>query len=381
MDSLNTFAAAKLAELESKHLRRRLAEDERHDQVRVRRNGRDLISFSCNDYLNLSHDPRVKQAAADAIMAYGAGAGASRLVTGNHPLVRALEERLARFKRTESACVFGAGYLANTGIIPSLVKAGDVLFVDALAHACIWAGAKLSGAELRVFTHNDANTLAAMLAHERGRFEHALVVTDGVFSMDGDLAPLDALSKLCAACDAWLMTDDAHGLGVVGGGRGAAHAFAGVDVPLQMGTLSKAAGSFGGYLCASAPVIDLIKNRARSFVYSTGLPPACAGAAIKALEIIESEPERVAKPLAKARRFTRALNLPEAQSAVVPLILGAPERALAAAKQLEDQGFLVVAIRPPTVPEGQARLRFAFTAEHADADIDRLAEAVREIMA
>jgi 8-amino-7-oxononanoate synthase len=206
-------------------------------------------------------------------------------------------------------------------------------------------------------------------------------MTDGVFSMDGDLAPLDRLSRVCDANDAWLMVDDAHGLGVVGGGRGSAHAFEGADVPLAMGTLSKAAGSFGGYICASNPVIELFKTRARSLVYSTGLPPASAGAALAALEIMEQEPERIALPIANARRFTRALNLPEAQSAIVPVVLGGAERALKAAETLEAAGFLVVPIRPPTVPEGSARLRVAFTAGHAHGDIDRLAEHVHELLA
>lgn len=377
MTSLDAFAAAKLADLEARSLRRTLHEDRRIDGLWIERGGKRLLSFSCNDYLNLSHHPAVKQAAAAAALEYGAGAGASRLVTGNHPLLGALEAKLAAFKRTEAACVFGAGYLANAGITPSLVGKADVIFIDKLAHACLWAGAQLSGATLHPFRHNDTSHLADLLASERARHPHALVLTDGVFSMDGDLAPIDRLSALCASHDAWLLVDDAHGLGVVGEGRGAAHAFAGVSPPLQMGTLSKAAGSFGGYLCASAAVIDLIKTRARTLIYATGLPPASAAAGLAALDIIERDAVLVAAPIAKARRFARALNLPEPQSAIVPLILGAPERALAASGALEKQGFLVVPIRPPTVPENTARLRFAFTAGHADADIDRLADAVR----
>ena len=198
--------------------------------------------------------------------------------------------------------------------------------------------------------------------------------------MDGDRAPLAELAALCASFDAWLMSDDAHGLGVIGEGRGAVAAAGDPPVPLQMGTLSKAVGAYGGYLCASKPVIDLIKTRARTLVYSTALPPAAAGAALAALDIIESEPDLVARPLAKARAFAAALGLPEPQSAIVPVILGAPEAALAASRQLAEQGFLVIAIRPPTVPAGTARLRFAFTALHADADVARAAEAVRAIL-
>jgi 8-amino-7-oxononanoate synthase len=199
-----------------------------------------------------------------------------------------------------------------------------------------------------------------------------------VFSMDGDLAPLAELGRIAAEYDAWLMTDDAHGIGVVGNGRGST--FAGdvpADVPLQMGTLSKAIGCYGGYLCASAPVIELIRNRARTFVYSTGLPPPVVAAAIAALDLIESDPAWAALPLGKARAFTARAGLPEAASPIVPVLIGAPGDALAAARLLEAEGFLTVAIRPPTVPDGTARLRFAFTALHDDADVERLADLVR----
>ena len=207
-----------------------------------------------------------------------------------------------------------------------------------------------------------------------------MIATDGVFSMDGDLAPLDQISALAQAHDAWLLVDDAHGLGVVGEGRGAAAMFPGAKVDLAMGTFSKALGGYGAYVCASQPVIDLLKTRSRTLVYTTGLPPANAAAALAALDVIASDPDLVAAPLAKARRFTRAVNLPDATSAVVPILMGEADRTLAAARDLEAQGFLAVAIRPPTVPEGTARLRLAFTAAHPDAEIDRLAAAVRLVM-
>jgi 8-amino-7-oxononanoate synthase len=246
-----------------------------------------------------------------------------------------------------------------------------------LAHACIWAGARLSGAEVIAFRHNDVAHLADLLSARRGDVRRVLVATDGVFSMDGDLAPLGALSDACLAYDAWLMSDDAHGIGVLGGGRGSAAEFPGAVIPLQMGTLSKAIGGYGAYLCASKPVVDLLKTRARTLVYSTAPPPASIAAAIAALDIIESSPELVAAPLAKARAFTRALNLPEAQSPIVPVIIGEATAALEASRALEDQGFLVVAIRPPTVPAGTARLRVAFSSGHPAAEVARLAEAVR----
>ena len=378
MRSLEDFATEKLAGLGAKRLRRSLAETVRTDGLWVERNGRRLLSFSCNDYLNLTHHPAVKAASIGAVETCGAGAGASRLVTGNYPLLEQLEKRLARLKGTDAACVFGSGYLANLGIIPSLVGPGDLVAVDELAHACIRAGAKLSGAAIAVFRHNDVAHLEELLRERRDAHRHALVATDGVFSMDGDLAPLDALSDLCRAWDAWLLSDDAHGLGVVGGGRGAVRAFGGrAEVPLQMGTLSKAAGAYGGYLCASRAVIDLIKTRARTLIYSTGLPPAAAAAALAALDLIEADATLTAAPLAKALLFTRLGGVPEAASAVVPVLIGEAGAALDASRLLEAEGFLVVAIRPPTVPEGTARLRLAFTAGHSDAEIARLADLVR----
>jgi 8-amino-7-oxononanoate synthase len=379
-DTLTAFAEAKLARLDEQRLRRFLIPTQRLDGVEVERGGRRLVSFSCNDYLGLSQHPQVKAAAIDAVERYGAGAGASRLVTGEHPLFAALEARLAALKGAKAACVFGSGYLANLGIIPTFVGPGDLILVDALAHACIWAGAKLSGAKTLAFRHVDPDDLAAKLAAHRGEAERALVATDGVFSMDGDLAPLEALSQLCRKHDAWLLVDDAHGLGVVGEGAGAHRLFPNAHIDLAMGTLSKAVGGYGAYVCASAPAIDLIKSRARTLVYTTGLPPANAAAALAALDVMAAEPERVAAPLGHARRFTEALGLPLAQSAVVPVVLGEPETALAAAADLEAQGLLVVPIRPPTVPAGTARLRLAFCALHSAGQVDRLIEAVRPLL-
>src|ERR1700732_2538515 len=273
MRSLEEFAADKLAALERAQLRRTPAVTARTG-IWVERDGRRLLSFSCNDYLNFSQHPQIIAAAIDAIKRYGVGAGASRLVTGNHPLYDELEARLARLKGTAAACVFGSGYLANTGIVPALVGGGDLVAIDELAHACLFAGARLSGATVVPFPHNDVDGLRALLADRRAGHAKAMILTDGVFSMDGDLAPLVELGRLAGDYDAWLMADDAHGIGVVGNGRGSTFAAdIPADVPLQMGTLSKAVGVYGGYLCASAPVIAFIKNRARTLVYSTGLPP------------------------------------------------------------------------------------------------------------
>lgn len=379
MHSLDAFAQDKLDDLKRRHLYRALNETVREDGIWIERNGRKLLSFSCNDYLNLTQHPAVKQAAISAIEEYGAGSGASRLVTGNHPLYAKLESRLARFKRAEAACVFGSGYLANAGIIPVLVGRNGLVVVDELSHACIYAGTHLSRGTVITFRHNDVTHARELLATHRGSYNHAMIVTDGVFSMDGDLAPLPELVALAENYDTWVMSDDAHGLGVVGGGRGSS--FVGnsdIPVPLQMGTLSKAIGSYGGYLCASAPVIELMRNRARTLIYSTGLPPACVGAAIAALDLIEREPSYAAEPVRKAKAFTQRAGLPDAQSPIVPIVIGDEEIALRKSRLLEDEGFLAVAIRPPTVKPGTARLRLTFTAQHPDDQVERLADFVRE---
>ena len=378
MRSLDLFARDKLAERERDNLRRSIVETESGDGVHVVRNGRALLSFCSNDYLNLSQHPAVKRAAAAAAESYGAGAGASRLVTGSHPLYAELESRLAKLKGAEAACVFGSGYLANAGIVPALVGPGDLILIDELAHSSMHTGARLSGAAIMAFRHNDTAHLRALLEAERARFRHALIMTEGVFSMDGDLAPLPELAEIASRTDAWLMSDDAHGIGVLGQGRGSAYATnPPAEIPLQMGTLSKAIGSYGGYLCGSRALIDLMHNRARTLVYSTGLPPAALGAAIAALDIIESDPGLAALPLQKARAFTRAANLPAADSAIVPVTIGDADAALRASALLEDEGFLVIAIRPPTVPEGTARLRVTFNAAQPDEAIERLAGLIR----
>jgi 8-amino-7-oxononanoate synthase len=374
LSSLDAFAAEKLARLAKRSLLRTLVETTRTGSIWAVRGGRRLLSFSCNDYLNLSQHPAVKAAAIAAIEQYGVGSGASRLVTGNNPLFTELENRLAKLKGTDAACVFGSGYLANAGIIPTLTGSADLVLIDEWAHSCIMTGGKLSGGRVLTFRHNDLAHLEELLAEHRAQHRHALIATDGVFSMDGDLAPLPGLAALAKRHDAWLLTDDAHGIGVVGGGRGSSFAEGPKpDIDLQMGTLSKAIG----YLCASQPVIDLVKSRARTFVYSTGLPPASVAAAIAALDIIERDPDYAALPVAKARLFTRRLNMADAVSPIVPILIGDAKAALGLSKQLEEAGFLVVAIRPPTVPAGTARLRVAFTALHPDAEIERLADTIR----
>ncbi len=376
--SLERFAAGKLEALERRRLRRHLAVTDRAAAARAHVGGQSLVSFSCNDYLGLSRHPEVVAAAVEATRRYGTGAGASRLVTGNHPLYAELEARLAALKGTQAAVVFGSGYLTNIGVLPVLAGPGDLIVMDELCHSCLLTGAALSRARVVTFRHNDVEAARGRLAAERPDYRRCLLVTEGVFSMEGDLAPLAALAALAEAADAWLLSDDAHGLGVVGGGRGAS--FAGetlANVPLQMGTLSKAVGAYGGYLCTSPAAAELIRNRARSFVYSTGLPPGTVAAACRALELIAGDAALVAAPRARARLFTEATGLPRAASAIVPLHFGGAEAALAASRRLAEAGFLVTAIRPPTVPAGTARLRFAFSAAHTEANVLRLAAAVR----
>jgi 8-amino-7-oxononanoate synthase len=380
--SLDDLARGKLEALERRQLRRRLVTTARRDATHATQAGDELVSFSCNDYLGLSHHPDVVAASLEATRRFGAGAGSSRLVTGNHPLYAELERKLAELKAAEDAVVFGSGYLTNIGVIPALVGRADLILMDELSHSCLLAGAKLSGSRVLEFRHNDMGHLTALLGAERAQHRHCLVLTDGVFSMEGDLAPLAALAALASEHDAWLMTDDAHGLGVVGDGRGSSFAMGEpVAVPLQMGTLSKAVGSYGGYLCTSGSVAELVRNRARSFVYSTGLPPGAVAAASRALDLIATDRELVRRPLARAREFTAALGLPPAVSPIVALVQGSAARALAASEALRRSGFLVAAIRPPTVPLGTARLRLTFSAAHTPEQVAALAAAVRPLLA
>jgi 8-amino-7-oxononanoate synthase len=366
MQSLDAFAQDALGRLDAQSLRRRLIPTERTGGAQAMRDGRPLISFSCNDYFGLAQDPRLKAAAIAAVERYGTGAAASRLVTGDHPLSAALEARLAERCGKPAARLFGSGYLANISIVPALVGADDLILLDALSHACMLGGARLSGARTLRFRHNDADHLAELLASERPLARRCLIMTERVFSMDGDLAPLGRIAALAEAHDAWLMADGAHDLG----------ASPGAAAPLEMGTLSKGLGSYGGYLAASEPVADLTISRARGFVYSTGLPPASVAAALAALDVLEAEPWRRTRPLELAQRFTQVVGLAAAQSAVVPMIVGDAGQALALSARLQREGFLVVAIRPPTVPPGMSRLRFSFSAAHSEADVDRLAASV-----
>ena len=376
-NSLDIFCAEKINKLEEGASFRKLKTTHRVAIAQSHQDGKSLISFSCNDYLGLSHHPTLLEKANEAARLYGTGAAASRLITGNYPLLEELEEKLAKLKNTQACLVFGSGFLANIGLIPALADSDDLILVDELAHACLNSGARLSGAKVIRFKHNDYADLENHLTAHRKSSSKCLILTDTVFSMDGDLAPLPALQDIANRYDSWLITDDAHGIGVIGAGRGGGFAF---DPPVvadvQMGTLSKALGSYGGYVCGSQKLIDLLVNRARSFVYSTGLPPMSTAAALAALEIIEQDPTLVDKPLAYARQFCDRVGISTPQSPIIPVIFGDNDTVMAVSEKLANEGFLVSAIRPPTVPDNTARLRIAFNASHKTADVDRLADLI-----
>ena len=364
-----------LRDLERRGLRRRTRHREEPAGVMVE--GR--VSFSSNDYLGLAADPRVAEAAGAAAQRWGAGAGASRLITGGTALHRELEVALAAWKGSEDAIVFSSGYLANTGTIGALVADGDVIFSDALNHASIIDGCRMSGAEVCVYPHGAIATLEAMLARTPAR--RKLIVTDGVFSMDGDAADLPALSAVAREHGAMLMVDDAHGAGVIGpDGRGTAAAQGCAEaLDVTVGTLSKALGVAGGYVTGSTQLCEWLRNRARGFVFDTALAPPAVGAALAALRISRDEPWRRERAVALAKELASGLHVEAPAACIVPLVVGAAEDAVALQHHLREEGLDVVAIRPPTVPEGTARLRFATTALHTPADVNQSIAALRSV--
>ena len=354
---------------------------------RVRWRGREYLNFSSNDYLNLAADPRLAQAAAKAARRFGAGAGSSPLVSGYLPPIRRLERALADWEATDAGVVFSSGYSANVGLITALAGPDDAVFSDALNHASLIDGCRLSKARVQVYHHADANHLADLLrTAEPSR--RRLIVTDSVFSMDGDWAPLADLLDLANRHDAWLLVDEAHATGVLGeNGRGllellrAEEKSSNVRI-VKVGTLSKALGSQGGFVCGDDRVMDWLVNRSRSYIYSTGLAPPAAAAASRALAIVQHEPHRRRHLLAMAnllRERLRSAGCKETVSRcqIVPVIVGEASAAMRLSARLADQGLLAPAIRPPSVPEGTARLRISLTAGHTVEDIERLAEALQ----
>ncbi len=383
-----TDVAERLEELRGGGLHRRLRLIGGPQGPSVLLDGRSVLLLCSNNYLGLADHPSVREAAAEAALAWGAGAGASRLISGNMEPHRLLEKRLAAFKGYESALLFGSGYLANSGTIAALAGPGEVVFSDQLNHASIVDGCRLSRAETFVYRHGDVEHLAWGLREAKGH--GSLIVTDGVFSMDGDAAPLEQLLDLARRYDCRLMVDEAHATGAVGpGGRGsvAAVGLSG-EVDLVVGTLGKALGAYGAYVCASAELTEYLLNTARSFIFSTALPPPVLAAAAAALELLEAEPGRVERLRSNAATLREALvaeglAVGASQTQIVPLEVGEAEPTMAICERLLERGVFVQGIRPPTVPEGSSRLRFSAMATHKEVELREAArltgEAVREL--
>ncbi|MCW4150080.1 8-amino-7-oxononanoate synthase [Halomonas janggokensis] len=337
------------------------------------------LDFAGNDYLGLAQDPRVSEAQAEGARRFGSGAGASHLVSGHLEIHEALENALARWTGRQRALLFSTGYMANLGVLQALANADTAIFQDRLNHASLLDGATLSGARSRRFHHRDANDLNRLM--DRSQCSHKLVVSDGVFSMDGDGADIATLAQVSQRHRAWLMIDDAHGVGVLGdNGSGCVGTrWGSADVPVLVGTLGKALGTAGAFVAGDAALIEHITQFARSYVYTTAQPPSIAAATLKALEIVQGEPEHrdhLNANIAYFRRGALQLGLPLSTSTtpIQPLLLGSEDRTLGWAATLAKHGLQVGAIRPPTVPNGEARLRITLSARHGRRDIDRLLE-------
>jgi len=376
-----TDIAERLEELRDRGLHRRLRLIESPQGSRVTLDGRQVLLLCSNNYLGLADHPRVREAAAEAATRWGAGAGASRLISGNMQPHRQLEERLAAFKGYESALLFGSGYLANTGTIAALADRGEVIFSDELNHASIIDGCRLSRAETFVYRHGDVEHLAWGLREAGERA--ALIVTDGVFSMDGDLAPLEELAPLAREHGCRLMIDEAHATGAVGpGGRGSVAA-AGLsgEVDVVVGTLGKALGSYGAYVCASRELTGYLLNTARPFIFSTAPPPPSVAASLAALELVESDPhrvERLAQNAATLRAALAAEGLAVGGSStqIIPVEIGDAAQTMELCERGLERGVFAQGIRPPTVPEGRSRLRFTVMATHHADELERAAKLV-----
>ena len=355
----------------------------RSTATRARLDGDELLAFCSNDYLGLAAHPRVVEAFTQAAREWGVGSGASHLVSGHCREHHALEEELAAFTGRERALLFSTGYTANLAVVTALLGRSDRVFMDRLNHASLLDAGLASGARFARYPHADVDALAARLAKGDGE-GRTMVVTDGVFSMDGDVAPLGALAAVARAHGAWLFVDDAHGLGVLGPtGRGSLEA-AGLDAgeaPILMGTLGKALGTFGAFIAGSAALVETLLQTGRTYIYTTALPPAVAAATRASLRVINEEPWRRVRVLGHVAHFRReaaglGLRLMDSQTPIQPVVLGSEAAAVAASDALRAHGLWVPAIRPPTVPPGSARLRITFSAAHETADVDRLLEAL-----
>jgi 8-amino-7-oxononanoate synthase len=381
--SLERFAA-ELAALERIDQRRRRITLESAQGPRITVDGREYLAFCSNDYLGLANDPRIAAAVVDAVGRYGVGSGASHLVTGHSTAHAQLEEELARFVGLPAALLFSSGYLANIGVVTALAGREDVIFSDSLNHASLIDGMRLSRAEIVRYPHCSLDALAEALRGSRARSR--FVVTESIFSMDGDLAPLEALLDLCERFDAWLVVDDAHGFGILGAdGRGVLEHLA-LRSPriVYIGTLGKAVGMSGAFVAGDAVVVETVFQRARSYIFTTATPPFLAAAVGSSLQIIRDEAWRRRKLTVLIERLKRGLRdssmtLSPSDSPIQPLIVGGNAEALAASRGLRERGILVAAIRPPTVPQGTSRLRVSLSAAHEEADVDRVLAALYEL--
>ncbi len=351
-----------------------------HGWVRPLDSGEKLLDFSSNDYLGLAEHPEVIGAARNYLEMFGAGAGAARLMSGDLEINHLLEQEIARFKSTEAALLFGSGYLANTGIIPALAGRGDLIVTDRLNHASIYDGCLLSGARTIRFRHNDLNHLEQILQEKRNQYNSCLLVVESIYSMDGDRCPLVELVKLKKRFGFFLMVDEAHATGIYGENGAGIIEEDGVsdDVDIAMGTFGKALGSYGAYAAASREMVDYLVNRARTFIYSTALPPAVVGASLASLYLVGSEVQHRLDLLAKVAFFKKQLRRKGLKddfgpSQIIPIMIGDSAKALAAAAELRRSGIYLKAVRPPTVPEGTARLRFSITNHHREEDLKRCA--------
>jgi 8-amino-7-oxononanoate synthase len=373
-----------LTRIREKDLFRVLTELETGQAPEITIDGKSYILLGSNGYLGLSVDPVVKKAASEALEKYGTGSGGSRLVSGNTDLHHELEDRIARFKKTEAAILFSSGYLANVGTVSSLVGEGDVVYSDELNHASIIDGCRLSKADIKIYQHLDADHLESLLREDSDRKCRKLVVTDTVFSMDGDIAPLPEITGLSEKYGAMLMVDEAHATGVLGRrGSGATEHF-GVEarVPVVMGTLSKAVGSLGGYVAGSRRLVDFIRNRVRSYIFDTSLPAPSLAASLAAIDIIENEPERRERLWTLIRRFKSGiegmgLRVMPSDSAIIPVLVGEAAPALRFASVLRERGVYTPAVRPPSVPPGMCRIRVTIMATHTEDQIDAALDAFK----
>ena len=367
---MSNFYPSSLKILKEKNLYRSLTSSDSINSTTIKRGKKNLISFSCNDYLGLSQNARVKKSAIAAINKFGVGGRASRYVTGNNSLYEKLEKQIARMKKCDDAIVFSSGYASAIGVIPALVGVGDLIIADRLIHSSLIDGAKLSGAKFMRFLHNDVAHARQILEENRSKYKKCIIITETVFSMDGDVGEVSELLKLAKEFEAILISDAAHDLFL--------HDNFSFKNHLQLGTLSKAVGSLGGYVAGDKTLIDYLRNFAKSAIYSTALPPAVLGASLTSLKIIEKKnPGKIA--LKNAQYFCELMNLPKAQSAIIPIILGENKKVLTVAKKLQERGFLVSAIRPPTVEAGKARLRITFSIAHKKNQIEKLAQNIREL--